>query len=68
MKTPTARQECMRILKRLIGAECIPQFLRTPQPALEDRTGAHLLKHSPKALLDRLRELEAEMKGGIDDE
>lgn len=50
-----ARKECFRLLGRLIGAEAVPQFLRTRQPALEDRTGAALLK--------RLRELEKETEG-----
>ncbi len=67
MKTPTARRECTRLLKRLIGPECIPQFLRTPQPAFEDRTGEQLMKHAPKALLDRLRTLEAQMEGRTHD-
>ena len=63
MKTPTARRECTRILKRLIGAEAIPQFMKTPQPALEDKTGAQLLKNEPKRLLERLRILEDEIEG-----
>lgn len=39
-KRPNTRAECYRLLGRLIGHDGIPNFLRTPQPALEDRTGA----------------------------
>lgn len=63
MKRVNARRECFRLLGRLIGAEAVPQFLRTPQPALEDRTGAELLQADPAALLKRLRELEKETEG-----
>ncbi len=61
MKRENARRECYRLLGRLIGHEAIPQFLRTPQPALEDRTGAQLLT-DPAALLTRLKALEKEME------
>lgn len=56
------RKECFRILARLIGYAGIPQFLKTPQPALEDRTGQQLLESDPSALLTRLQALEQEME------
>ena len=63
MKRGVGRKECFRLLGRLIGAEAIPQFLRTRQPALEDKTGAELLQADPAALLKRLKELEKEAEG-----
>lgn len=64
MKARNARRECFRLLNSLIGPATVPQFLKTPQPALGDMTGAQLLQHDPAALLKRLRALEQEMEAG----
>jgi hypothetical protein len=62
MKASKARLECYRLLGRLIGHKAIPQFLKTQQPALEDRTGAQLLETDPASLLMRLQALKKEME------
>lgn len=59
------RKECFRLLGLIIGHEGIPAFLSTPQPALEDRTGAQLLKSDPGALLRRLKMLEKNLEGSL---
>lgn len=52
------RRDCLATLRRAVGDGGVEAFLRAPQPALGDRTGAELLESEPKALLERLRELE----------
>jgi hypothetical protein len=64
MKAPAARRECKRLLNAMVGPGGYEAFLKARQPALEDRTGDDLMKRSPKALLDRLRTLEAQLKRG----
>lgn len=57
------RQECLRVLIRLVGPDALPEFLRARQPEMGDRTGQHLLDNEPAALLKRLRVLERQRSG-----
>jgi hypothetical protein len=51
-----------------VGPGGFEAFLQARQPALDDLTGAELLKREPNRLLERLRMLERETVEGIDDD
>lgn len=62
--TAKARAKCARILKATLGPGGYRHFLRSRQPALDDRTGAELMKADPIELLKRVMALEKQVEGG----
>jgi hypothetical protein len=56
----TARHCCEKLLKARMGSDSFAEFLKCPQPDLDDRTGHDLICNSPTLLLERL----AAMEGG----
>ena len=64
---PSARDESIRLIARLVGDAGVQSFLRCRQPALGDRTGADLLQNDPSELLRRLRLIADDHVGFNDD-
>jgi hypothetical protein len=63
----STRNDCLRIIMRLVGEGGVPSFLSSQQPALGDCTGAELLQNDPIELLRCLKWLEAQ-NDGFDEE
>jgi hypothetical protein len=59
MLLASTRSDCIRIITRLVGEGGLQSFLKSQQPALDDRTGAQLLQNDPEELLRRLKWLDA---------
>ena len=66
MKASKASAKCKQMIVAAVGPGGFEAFLKARQPALDEKTGAELLKSEPSRLLQRLRE--RENGGGIHDE
>jgi hypothetical protein len=53
-----ARHRCEKLLKARMGSDGFAEFLKCPQPDLDDRTGQNLICNSPTLLLERLEAME----------
>ena len=63
----TDRAKCIKAITASIGEGGFREFLRQPQPAFEDRTGAEILERDPEELLRRLHELDRSDLDDLDD-
>ena len=55
-----ARHRCEKLLKTRRGSDSFAEFLKCPQPDLDDRIGHDLICNSPTLLLEKLESMEGE--------